>query len=101
MLKKRERIISDFLLNEILLIDSRLSIRGIGMIWGIGFSKIDSSLSNVVMQNCVKNNLIIERAGRGDCVLKILHPLIIEEEILVEGLRIIKEAVTMTLGKRI
>lgn len=101
MVKEREKVISDFLLNEILPIDSRLSVRGIGMIWGIDFSKIDSSLSKVAMRKCVKNNLIIERAGRGDCVLKILPPLTIEEETLVEGLRIIKEAVTVTLEKRV
>ncbi|MFX4263245.1 aspartate aminotransferase family protein [Pelotomaculum propionicicum] len=99
MVKEREKVISDFLINAILPIDSRLSVRGIGMIWGIDFSKIDSSLSNVAMQNCVKNHLIIERAGSDNCVLKILPPLTIEQETLVEGLRIIKEAVTVTLEK--
>jgi diaminobutyrate-2-oxoglutarate transaminase len=101
MVKDREKVISDFLQNEILPIDSHLLVRGIGMIWGIDFSKIDSLLSKVAMQNCVKNNLIIERAGRGDCVLKIMPPLTIEKETLVKGLRIIKEAVAVTLEKRV
>jgi 2,4-diaminobutyrate 4-transaminases len=100
MVNEREKIISNFLINEILPIDSRLSIRGIGMIWGIDFSKIDSTLSKVAMQNCVKNNLIIERAGREDCVLKLLPPLTIEKELLVEGLNIIKDSVSVTIEKR-
>lgn len=65
------------------------------------FKKNESKLSKFAIQNCVKNNLIIERAGRGDCVFKILPPLTIEEEILVEGLRLINEAVTETLEKRV
>lgn len=101
IVKDREKTISDFLTKAILPLDNRLSVRGIGMIWGIDFSRIDSSLSNVAMQNCVKNNLIIEGAGSYNCVLKIMPPLTIEEEILVEGLRIIKEAITLTLEKRI
>lgn len=100
MVKEREHIISDFLIEEILPIDRRLSVRGIGMIWGIDFSRIASRLSKIAMQNCVKNNLIIERAGREDCVLKILPPLTIEKEVLIEGLRIIKNAVSVTLGEK-
>jgi diaminobutyrate-2-oxoglutarate transaminase len=99
MVAKKEAIIKNFLEKEILPIDNRLSVRGIGMIWGIDFSKIDSALSKKAMQECVKNGLIIERAGSFDCVLKILPPLTIPEEVLMEGLKIIKQAVTKTLDK--
>lgn len=95
--KENEKIIKEYLEKEILPIDERLSIRGIGMIWGIDFSKIDSALSKTAMQECVKNGLIIERAGRGDCVLKILPPLVISKENLVRGLEIVKNAVETVL----
>lgn len=94
---RKEKIIKEYLEKEILTIDDRLSIRGIGMIWGIDFSGIDASLSKKAMQECVKNGVIIERAGRGDCVLKILPPLVIEEEELLKGLEIIKESVKTVL----
>ncbi|MFA5383171.1 MAG: aspartate aminotransferase family protein [Eubacteriales bacterium] len=97
---EKEKIISDFLINEIQPINRLLLVRGIGMIWGIDFSKIEPSLSGVAMQYCVNSNLIIERAGSNNCVLKILPPLTIEKETLIEGLRIIKMAITETLKEK-
>lgn len=99
VVKEGERIISNFLKEEVLTIDNRLSIRGIGMIWGIDFSSINNELSKEAMRVCVQNKLILERAGRGDCVLKILPPLTIERENLVEGLNIIKKVVEMVVKK--
>lgn len=95
--KEDEKIIREYLEKEILNIDKRISVRGIGMIWGIDFSKIDGALSKTAMQECVKNGLIIERAGRGDCVLKILPPLVISRENLMKGLEIVKNAVITVL----
>ena len=101
IVSEKEQIISEFLKSEILPLHSDLSVRGIGMIWGIDFSKIptqkDVSLSKLVMQACVKHGLIIERAGRGDSVLKISPPLTIEKESLIAGLRIIKQAMMEVL----
>lgn len=97
MVKEHERVIADFLQNEIITLDPRLAVRGLGMIWGIDFSGIDASLSKIAMQACVENHLILERAGRNDCVLKIMPPLTIETDILLEGLQIIKESVITTL----
>ena len=83
--------------NEILPLDSRLAFRGIGMIWGIDFSAIDSSLAATVSHKCFDRNLVIELAGRKDCVLKILPPLTIEEDHLYKGLTIIKETLETLL----
>lgn len=99
--KENEKIIKEFIEKEILPINERLFARGIGMIWGIDFSKIDSSLSKLVMQECVKSGLIIERAGRGDCVLKILPPLVISEENLLKGLNIIKDAIISVFRRQL
>ena len=99
--KENEKIIKEFLENEILPLDERLSVRGIGMIWGIDFSRIDSNLSKAAMQECVKNGLIIERAGRGDCVLKILPPLVISEENLLKGLKIIENSIISVFRRQL
>jgi len=95
--KKNEKTIKEFIEKKILTIDERLFARGIGMIWGIDFSGIDGSLSKAAMQECVKNGVIIERAGRGDSVLKILPPLVICEENLIKGLEIVKDAIITIL----
>jgi diaminobutyrate-2-oxoglutarate transaminase len=97
IVKEKENIIEKFLKEEILTLDERLDIRGIGMIWGIDFSGIDISLSKNVMQKCVQQHLIIERAGAGDCVLKIMPPLTIDCNTLNEGLAIIKASLKSLL----
>lgn len=97
IVKQNEQIIRDFLESEILPLDSRLSVRGIGMIWGIDFSAIDPSLAATASHKCFDKNLVIELAGRKDCVLKILPPLTIEKEDLYKGLNIIKETIRALL----
>lgn len=91
--RKKGEIIRKYLEDNILSIDSQISIRGIGMIWGIDLSGIDDSLTSKVIHNCFERGLIIEAAGRHDSVLKILPPLTIEEDLLYKGLEIIKEAI--------
>ena len=99
MVKEKESIIRDFMKNEIAPIDERLRIRGIGMIWGIDFSAIDSNLSKAAMHACLDRGMIIERAGSFDCVLKLLPPLTIPVEQLREGLEIIRDSVKQVLKK--
>ena len=99
MVKEKESIIRDFMKNEIAPIDERLRIRGIGMIWGIDFSAIDSNLSKAAMHACLDRGMIIERADSFDCVLKLLPPLTIPVEQLREGLEIIRDSVKQVLKK--
>lgn len=93
MVIKKAELIKKFLQNQIQIIDERLEIRGIGMIWGIDFGKIDYRLAKEISYKCFEKGLIIELAGRKDAVLKILPPLTIEEEELIKGLEIIKEVI--------
>ena len=93
----KEKIVKEFLEKEILPLNSKLSMRGKGLIWGIDFSKINLEISKEVLNACFNDNLIIERAGRGDSVLKIMPPLTIEENILMEGLEIIKNNIKKLL----
>ena len=92
--KKKGTIVETYFKENIAPLDSRISLRGIGLIWGIDFSKIgDPELSHRIADKCFEKHLIIERAGRGDSVLKILPPLTITDEELVKGLDIITEAI--------
>lgn len=97
--KRKERIVSDYLNNEIKpLLNDDMEIRGIGLIWGIDFK--DGTLSRAVLDECFRNGLIIELAGRNDSVLKIMPSLVIEDELLVEGLDIIKSSIVNVYKKR-
>lgn len=98
MVAEKETIIKKFMEEEILPIDERLKVRGIGMVWGIDFSAIDANLSKAAMHECLNRGMIIERAGSFDCVLKLLPPLTIPVEQLKEGLEIIKESVKVVLS---
>lgn len=70
-----------------------LNYRGMGMMWGIDFSNIDSSLAIKCVHEAFKRGMIMEVAGRRDAVLKIMPPLTIEMELLMEGLEMIKDTV--------
>ena len=81
-------------------LDSRLEIRGMGLIWGIDFGKIDPALSEVVIEKCFDERVICECAGRNGAVFKIMPPLVIEDEKLQKGLEVVAAAIREALGKR-
>ena len=92
--------VQEFIKNEILPLDERLSYRGIGLMWGIDCAKLGGDVfSKEVIRRCFDKQLIIERAGRDSSVVKIMPPLIISEELLKAGLAIVKEAFIETLNK--
>lgn len=95
--QRKAKIIDVFMKNEILPIDSRLSYRGIGLIWGIDFMMIDAKKALSCSHACFERGLVIELAGRHDSVLKLMPALTIEDEVLNEGLQIIKESVISVL----
>lgn len=89
---RKADVIENFLNTEIASLDSSIKIRGIGMIWGIDVANLaDKELSKKVVTDCYDKGLIIERAGRGDTVIKLMPPLNIEIELLMQGMTIIKE----------
>ena len=95
--RENEKYISEYLSENIAVIDDRLKIRGIGMIWGIDFADIDPKLALEASHRCFDKGLVIELAGRNDSVLKILPPLTIEKEYLNKGLEIITREVKQLL----
>ena len=89
--QRKAGIIEKFLKENILPLDSRLKVRGIGLIWGIDFYDIDPALAIEAVHKAFDNHLIIEVAGRKDSVLKIMPALTIEDENLLAGLEIIRK----------
>ncbi|KEI71087.1 diaminobutyrate--2-oxoglutarate transaminase [Endozoicomonas elysicola] len=70
--------------------DSSLTTRGRGMFQGIDCGT--GELAAKITRNCLENGLIIETSGPGDQVVKLLCPLIINDENLEKGLDIIENA---------
>ena len=68
------------------------------MIWGIDFGKIDASLALKCVHKAFDMQLILEVAGRSDAVLKIMPPLTIEEDVLMNGLNILKAVIVEILN---
>ena len=99
--RRKAVIVEEFIQNEILPLDSRLTYRGIGLMWGIDCAALGGdSFSKAVIQACFRRKLILERAGRDSCVVKMMPPLVIEDALLLEGLQIVKEAFVEVLSAR-
>ncbi len=87
-------IIKEYVEKEILPLDKRLEFRGIGLIWGIEFENIPvKGLGDIIIDACFDKGLIIEGAGRKNSVVKIMPPIVIEDELLLKGLEILKNTI--------
>ena len=73
--------------------DSRITVRGIGLIWGVDISKLGCIIPEQVVSLCFNSGLIVERVGRDNSVIKIMPPLVIEDDLLIRGLSILKNAI--------
>lgn len=99
--QRKGEIVKSYIEKNILPLDEKLSLRGLGLIWGIDFGKLaeGGEIAHKIADKCFEKNMIIERAGRGDSVVKLLPPLTITDEELMKGLDIILEATKEVLGK--
>ncbi len=97
--QRKGRIIDAFLTDMLPKIDASLKHRGIGCIWGIDFSEYPDGTAKAVSAACFRKGLIIELAGRKDCVLKLMPPLVISDDDIVKGLHIIADAIREVTGK--
>lgn len=95
--QRKGQLVAQFLQDEIVTLDSRIQCRGIGLIWGVDFSAFGKDMTKPVIAACFKNGLIIERVGRDNSVLKIMPPLVVEDEILLRGLQILKKSIQEVL----
>lgn len=98
---RKGEIVKAFVEKNILPLDENISLRGLGLIWGIDFGKLadGGEVAHKIADKCFTKNMIIERAGRGDSVVKLLPPLTISDEELMKGLNIILESTKEVLGK--
>lgn len=80
--------------------DERLAVRGIGYIWGIDCGNIPvQGFARRVICKCFENGLIVELAGRQDCVVKLMPPLIADKETLEKGLAILEKSLKACLAE--
>lgn len=89
--QRKEKIVKDFLENEIKPLNKNFEIRGIGLIWGI--ETHDGVFAKKISTECFKNGLIVERAGRNNSVVKLMPALTTDDEILEKGLNILKDTI--------
>jgi diaminobutyrate-2-oxoglutarate transaminase len=87
--KRKGQIVEKFLNEEIKPLGKDFEIRGIGLIWGI--ETHNEALAKEISKKCFEAGLIVERAGRENSVVKVMPPLVIEDEVLNKGLGILKE----------
>jgi diaminobutyrate-2-oxoglutarate transaminase len=76
-----------------------LEVRGRGMFWGIGCSGCPE-LADAVSGEAFKRKLVIETCGSEDHVLKLLPTLVIEDELLEQGLQTIEQSFEQVLNDR-
>lgn len=99
--QRKGEIVREYVEKNILPLSDKLSLRGIGLIWGIDFGKLENGgeIAHKIADKCFENKMIIERAGRSDSVLKLLPPLTISDDELKKGLDIILKCTKEVLGK--
>lgn len=67
--------------------------------WGIDCVGLGGDpFSEAVVDACFRRRLILERAGRDSSVVKLMPPLIIEDEQLLQGLEIVRDAFVEVLN---
>jgi len=97
--KEREEVVKKVLDERITKVygERGISVRGIGLMYGIEMN--ENRLSKAVMQECFRNGLILERAGRDDSVVKLMPSLVIPMDLLEKGLGIVCDAVDTVMAK--
>ena len=93
---RRALIVEEFLRDHVGTLSDQISVRGVGIIWGVDLA--DGTLAARVGRECFERGLILERAGRENAVIKLMPSLVIEDELLVEGLGILRDAIATCLS---
>lgn len=75
-----------------------MDIRGRGLIYGLQIS--EPNICRDISAEAFSQGLVIELSGADSDVIKFLPPLVIEEEILEEGLDIVEEAIYKVYNRK-
>ncbi|PZD94811.1 diaminobutyrate--2-oxoglutarate transaminase [Paenibacillus sambharensis] len=98
---RKGEIVRDYLHSMAEELDGEVEIRGLGLFWGIDVKNAGGAeAAKRIAEQCFQNGLIMERSGRNDTVLKIMPPLTIESELLMEGLQLISKAMVEEMGSK-
>jgi diaminobutyrate-2-oxoglutarate transaminase len=73
-----------------------LAVRGRGLMWGLACPD-HPHVATAVSRAAFERGLIVETSGTGDHVLKLLPPLTIEDQLLIQGLDIIEDSFAAVL----
>lgn len=90
---RKGKLVDAYLTRELPKLGLNLPHRGIGLIWGIDFAAYPDGTAKRVSRACFERGLVIELAGRKDCVLKLMPALTIDDETLKKGMDIILDAI--------
>lgn len=96
--KRKAQIIVDRLTEIAHAYPGEFTVRGRGFLQGLVAAK-DAGISNRVSHAAFERGLIVETSGAYDEVLKLMPPLIIDDETLEKGLGIIREAVDAVMAE--
>lgn len=94
------KIVSGFLAKEFAGLAPEVTLRGHGMIQGVRFEgEKGPERGAEARRMCFERGLIIETAGSGGCVVKLMPALTIGNDDLIKGLEILKGVVFEITGK--
>ncbi|CAM4406131.1 MAG: Diaminobutyrate--2-oxoglutarate transaminase [Legionellaceae bacterium] len=90
-LKQQAKQLEDYLKQLAITYSPFLTMRGRGFVWGLEWK--DKEIASKVAECCFRKGLIVETVGVDSQVLKLLPPLIIEQEAFSQGLSILEQAI--------
>lgn len=91
----RTRLVDDWINEMLMRFPAMLAMRkGLGMMTGLKF--FSSDVARMAAENIRRSNVIIERCGPHDEVLKLLPPINVDLDVLEEGLRQVEAALRKT-----
>ena len=92
--RRKGALMGEYLNEGLKKLGLNLPCRGLGMIWGIDFGAYPASSAKKASKACFERGLVIELAGREDCVLKLMPALTTDDATLKKGLDIIFDAIS-------
>lgn len=89
---KKQNLVEEYLKSQIEPLHQGITTRGVGLIWGVDLSALGGNdFSAQVMHACFDKGLVLERVGRDNGVMKLMPPLTIDEDLLLQGLSILRD----------
>ena len=77
--------------------DGTFHVRGNGLLYGLDVA--NTGLAASIAAAAFARQLIVETCGAGDTTVKLLPPIVIDDEVLVEGLTRLRDAVASVLSR--